>query len=830
MGCTSVFAQKSEQERVTELYQACERGDLDQVRLLLNEGVSPNAESLNYQSLPFHEAIKRGHNEIVKLFIAKGAKLNSGDPLALEVAAGGVTDGIARESEMGTQSMFELLVSLGADIHAHDEAALSAASRSRLSTVQMLVKLGSKPTHSAMAAAVFTLHLDIVDYFVNAGIDPRGTDAKGRTLLHEAAARSWGYWRINEDERNAFWNRLISLGINIDATDHQGRTALLEAAEAPNAEMLAWLIKHKANVHAVDENGMTALTLAVKAKEGPDALIVNRMASGSDDDPVHEIVKLLLKAGAKVAMRDHAQLTALDHALAAESWPSVDTLLRAGAVPVDAAASLARLVRATLDHFMSHQSVGSITRQLLPRMVDVRTATVDGLPLLSWAVLMNDKAIAQSLHKAGGDINAVDSMGRTPLIFAALIGADSMSSFLLKAGADPLLKNKSGMTANEIATHRAGVLKSAPAGLSDGSLAPPLAKADDDLFDAIATHRLTDVKRLVAANKAGVAAMRGGLQPLHLAISFGHRDIAEQLLEHGASLLAKTADGSLPITVAIESDYPELAQWLLNRAAKEAHLAMQKELLLLWGNEILFDAKGRDSALKLLIYSGWKPVDAAEATRAMSPAVWANDLATVKWLVSHGAELAPPKENDPFASIGHDQNLIKSAANSGGTSVLLFLLEKVQANRKAWSAAVGEALDSVSWEGKLPAVQVLLEYSVESNRFTALNRAVTMGHFDVAKYLLSKGVKPIERDDQSSPLLSLAVATTDIAMVKLLLDYGANLEAKDENGRTALHQAARRGLIDIARLLTDKGARRDAKDKQGLTPTQLAELGGFEMP
>ena len=61
----------------SEIHEACEAGDIDQVKKLL----SNNKELLNTPddrgSMPLHIAVINGHDELVKLLIEQGADLNA---------------------------------------------------------------------------------------------------------------------------------------------------------------------------------------------------------------------------------------------------------------------------------------------------------------------------------------------------------------------------------------------------------------------------------------------------------------------------------------------------------------------------------------------------------------------------------------------------------------------------------------------------------------------------------------------------------------------------------------------------------------------------------
>ena len=58
-----------------------------------------------------------------------------------------------------------------------------------------------------------------------------------------------------------------------------------------------------------------------------------------------------------------------------------------------------------------------------------------------------------------------------------------------------------------------------------------------------------------------------GLMPLHTALLLGQREIALELIRRGAGLNARTRDGSTPLTLAIDQNYIDVLDLLLERKA-----------------------------------------------------------------------------------------------------------------------------------------------------------------------------------------------------------------------------------------------------------------------
>ena len=60
-------------------------------------------------------------------------------------------------------------------------------------------------------------------------------------------------------------------------------------------------------------------------------------------------------------------------------------------------------------------------------------------------------SIGEALLQAGCDVNAADSNGRTPLMYAAHYRQPTAVRLLLEGGADIKTRDKSGMTALDVA-------------------------------------------------------------------------------------------------------------------------------------------------------------------------------------------------------------------------------------------------------------------------------------------------------------------------------------------------------------------------------------------
>jgi ankyrin repeat protein len=95
--------------------------------------------------------------------------------------------------------------------------------------------------------------------------------------------------------------------------------------------------------------------------------------------------------------------------------------------------------------------VNALIRTGVP--VDDIASPKDGLTALDFSVFENDTKMAALLLAAGADVNHVDRLGYTPLLWAANVdfGDSAMLGLLLRAGANRQFKQRDNLTALELA-------------------------------------------------------------------------------------------------------------------------------------------------------------------------------------------------------------------------------------------------------------------------------------------------------------------------------------------------------------------------------------------
>jgi ankyrin repeat protein len=228
--------------------------------------------------------------------------------------------------------------------------------------------------------------------------------------------------------------KLLDGGFDPNAATKGGTTALMMAA--PDVEKMKLLMDHGARVNARAKSGYTALMVACQYRDADNA------------------IELLLSRGAEVKAAEPTLFNASPFFLAAYAGnaASLKRLKDAGG-DVEAPMDLIGTSRTT--PLMGAVRFGDIpvATELIDLGAKVDSPDGSGVTALDRAVLGNQVEMAKLLIVQGADVNHVDKLGMTPLLYAASIdfGDSAVIDVLLKAGARRDAKSKEGLTALELA-------------------------------------------------------------------------------------------------------------------------------------------------------------------------------------------------------------------------------------------------------------------------------------------------------------------------------------------------------------------------------------------
>ena len=349
---------------------------------------------------------------------------------------------------LGWQRVLDRLLDIGVDREARDSHGMTA--------LHLAAVLGRETALKQLVAK---------------GASPDARAADGQTPLGVALAcgrrdlADWLDWRIWSLPRRALRpadlpaaamagdrdavRRLLDLGFDVDSPDAQGCTALLRAAGGGFASTVELLLARGADPQRAANTGATPLSAAVSMRQVE--IVGALLAAGTDIEHrlpggvtvlmlaaalgLPEIAARLITAGANVHAGDAQGLTPLHcaalYGFTAREKPRLvallDTLLLSGAEFEQAAA-------------------GAVTPLLLllGARAEPGTACDEEVVLAGLERLLDE----------GVSLDVQDPRGFGPLHLAALHGLLRVVSRLLRAGADPELRDALNRTPREIAVMR----------------------------------------------------------------------------------------------------------------------------------------------------------------------------------------------------------------------------------------------------------------------------------------------------------------------------------------------------------------------------------------
>ena len=366
---------------------------------------------------------------------------------------------------------------------------------------------------------------------------------------------------------------LIEYGAPIDYAGEDGQTALHKALLTGNTPVAKYLLMSGASVSVADVNGNNALHHAVTRSftsvvlefdppldavnnEGENALA--RAINAESDSSVRELVK----AGVRTDWRCRQGYT-----------PFQQTL-------VLGMASAEAFLKADLSRTLAH------------------TADAEGRFPMMFAACGGHSHIGEMLLNHGADVNCVDRIGRTPLMFAAMLpGRWEFIYFLLDNAAQVLCRSHENKTALHYGVDSGDVdqcllmlhpnLLFCAARLSllemkDNSGTTPLARA------AMLWETPIMCATLICQGARTDTKNNDGETPLHTACIHGHIQIVRLLAEDGEGVCEVDEEGRTALLLAAFGGHTEMVRYLLNRpniqknhqdnkGSTALHLAAQNE-------------------------------------------------------------------------------------------------------------------------------------------------------------------------------------------------------------------------------------------------------------
>jgi ankyrin repeat protein len=267
---STIDARAMKADGTTALMFAVLTADAAAVRNLLERDADVNAANRDgYTALHFavYDEVKTA------LLLAKGAN-------AQAATATGVTPLLVAAGRPGGAPIVKQLLEAGADPNAGNRGGLTpldrAAQAGDVASLQALFAKGAQlaPSSTALYRAAKVSCLPCAELLLAKGAAVDGLGDRGETALHDAAIR----------HSVPLMQLLLKNGAVVDRKDKRGYTALARAAISFDRDpaAVALLLRAGAKVNAVEEDGLTPLTLTLRFEDGAMAKLL-REAGGTGE-------------------------------------------------------------------------------------------------------------------------------------------------------------------------------------------------------------------------------------------------------------------------------------------------------------------------------------------------------------------------------------------------------------------------------------------------------------------------------------------------------------------------------------------------------------------
>lgn len=309
----------------TPLMSAARSGNLDTVKLLLNSGADVNGVEKEKGQTSLMWAVAQGHAHVVELLIENGADISTRSKVwyQLENTAGNT-------NPSGNFKM----------AHGGSSAIMFAARTGNVNTARILLDAGANVNGkaasgvSALTQAAHSGHQELAIFLLERGADPNSIDG-GYTALHAAVLRSEVKLVAALLEHGAIFDAPVEHGspgrrFSADYSIRSqliGRDAFWMAAKYGEVEILKILLEAGADPLMIDDNGITALQVAMGNSGSSldwrrDRIGNEELDLVEEERRTYELAQILIDEGVDVNAKDNRGRSAIHHAVL-KNFPSV---------------------------------------------------------------------------------------------------------------------------------------------------------------------------------------------------------------------------------------------------------------------------------------------------------------------------------------------------------------------------------------------------------------------------------------------------------------------------------------------------------------------------
>lgn len=296
--------------------------------------------------------------------------------------------------------------------------------------------------------------------------------------------------------------------------------------------------------------------------------------------------------------------------------------------------------------------------------------------------------------------------------------------------------------------------------------------------------------------------------PLTAACSSGYVKTARVLLENGADPNKNGPSANrLPLHfAAVEDGSVEMTRLLLKHKANPNHALLQPPVLTAIIERDLSD-EIKMTLFNILLEND-PPVEVDKPGRngqtALIAAAIKEDMAAIRWLLEHGADINAVDSDNRHA-------LFYALLNRKHLAVEELLKHREKPRLELCDNSRQSLVQATV--GNTSLLRMLVEAGADLTyengaKQTILNLAVVGEDTEMVKYLLSLGKEKdvdIHHRDSSewTPILDATGFLPNVEVVRILMEYGARLSDVDSSGWSPLHRAAEGIRPDILRVLLE---------------------------
>uniref|UniRef100_A0A3P8W2Z6 Ankyrin 1 n=1 Tax=Cynoglossus semilaevis TaxID=244447 RepID=A0A3P8W2Z6_CYNSE len=513
--------------------RAARSGNLDKALDHIKNGIDINTANQNGLN-GLHLASKEGHVKMVLELLHNGIVLETTTKkgnTALHIAA------LAGQEQVVTE-----LVNYGANVNAQSQKGFTplymAAQENHLEVVKFLLDNGANqsiPTEDGftpLAVALQQGHENVVALLIN-----YGTKGKVRLPALHIAAR-------NDDTRTAAV--LLQNDPNPDVLSKTGFTPLHIAAHYENLNVAQLLLNRGANVNFTPKNGITPLHIA--SRRGNVIM-----------------VRLLLDRGAQIDAKTKDELTPLHCAARNGHVRIIEILLDHGAPIQNGFTPL---------HIACKKNHMRVMDLLLKQAASLEAVTESGLTPLHVSSFMGHLTIVKSLMQKGASPNASNVKVETPLHMASRAGHYDVAEFLLENSAPVDAKAKDDQTPLHCASrmgHKELVklLLDHKANPNSTTTMTKVKGANPNAAGKVSF--VVQQKKMedhhTVFSQRYYCVLQNGYTALHIASKQNQVEVANSLLQYGASANAESLQGVTPLHLASQEGRPDMVSLLISKQA-----------------------------------------------------------------------------------------------------------------------------------------------------------------------------------------------------------------------------------------------------------------------